>query len=109
MSTAFHVRRQAERALILATSRTGKLGGWSREARDPRALRAALESLARNTLLVCDALDECEPHESWTPEEGDRGFHCSDDACHLSPHYVKSDDGAYRFRGSRWVLPGRVG
>jgi len=56
-ATTFHVRNQANRALELATRRKGKLGGWSREARDPKVLREELERLAQNTLVVCDLLD----------------------------------------------------
>lgn len=56
-NTTLHVRRQAEEALELATRRTGKLGGWSREARDPNVLRSRLEQLARNTLVVVARLE----------------------------------------------------
>ena len=56
-NTVFHVRRQAEEALTLATRRTGKLGGWSRDARDPNVLRRQLEILASNALHVCDLLE----------------------------------------------------
>ena len=56
-NTVFHVRQQVSRALTLSTARTGKLGGWSREARDPNVLRDSLEKLSRSTLLICDLLE----------------------------------------------------
>lgn len=56
-NTTFHIRNQAQRALTLATNRTGKLGGWGWEARDLNILRRELEALARSTLLTCDLLD----------------------------------------------------
>lgn len=53
----FHLRRQATEALSLVTSRTGKLGGLDRDARNPAILRAKTEHLARNLLVACDLLD----------------------------------------------------
>ncbi len=56
-NTTAHARRQAHEAFGLATHRSGKLGGWGREARDPKVLRRSLEALARTTLILADRLD----------------------------------------------------
>lgn len=63
---------------------------------------------ARQCHAVLDEIDRleglAEEHEPWTPQEGDTGYHCSDDSCRMAPHYVKSDDGAWTFRDGRWSL-----